>query len=494
MKRIITILLVFGLIGQAWAQPNHAEPENREVPVTLPVSTTLTLEQCIDLALQNQPSVRQSELQQQISDNAVEQTRRSQLPVVSGFSNQGINFGRNVDPYTNGITNAQIGTNSAGLGLNWTVFNGLQLKNTLAQQGLTAKAGQYDVAATKNVVSLNTLLAYLQLLSAQDLLATSEVQVAVSQRQMERTEKLVKSGITAPFNLYDAKSQLANDEMQRVQARTNLNTANLTLLQLLNLPATMPLQVTRLALDGQSGTAPMPFGATDAYQLYMQARTFMPEVLAADLRTEAARKGLDLAKGLAYPSVVLNANWGTSYSSAARRTVFGNEIIEQTTTGFVDVAGQPYPVKMLMPTSGTERIGYFGQLGNNQYKSMGVSVRIPVLNGLQVRYRTTDARLRQQVAESQAEGVRRGLRQAIDQAVNQWQNAYERYVALDQQVVVLGQSYKAAEARYNAGLLNAVDYNLAKSNLDRASVNLIQAQYETLLRAKVAGFYRNGTL
>lgn len=494
MKRIITILLVFGLIGRTWAQPNHTEPENREVPVTLPVSTTLTLEQCIELALQNQPSVRQSELQGQLADNAVEQTRRSQLPVVSGFSNQGINFGRNVDPYTNGITNAQIGTNSAGLGLNWMVFNGFQLKNTLVQQSLTAKVGQYDVAATKNAVSLNTLLAYLQLLSAQDLLAASDVQLTVSQRQVERTEKLVKSGTTAPFNLYDAKSQLASDEMQRVQARTNLNTANLTLLQLLNVPATTPLQVTRLALDGPSGNTLTQPGTTDGYQLYTSARTFMPEVLAADLRTEAARKGLDLAKGLAYPSVVLNANWGTSYSSAARRTVFGDEMIEQTTTGFVDVAGQAYPVKMLMPMSGAERIGYFGQLGNNQYKSIGVSIRIPILNGLQVRYRTTDARLRQQMAESQAEGVRRGLRQAIDQAVNQWQNAYERYAALDQQVVVLGQSYKAAEARYNAGLLNAVDYNLAKSNLDRASVNLIQARYETLLRAKVAEFYRNGRL
>lgn len=494
MKRIIASLLVLGLIGQAGAQPIHSELTAPEPTPTRPASTTLTLEQCIELALQNQPSVRQSELQQQIADNTVEQTRKSQLPVVSGFSNQGINFGRNVDPYTNGITNAQIGTNSAGLGLNWTVFNGFQLKNTLVQQGLAAKAGQYDVAATKNSVALNTLLAYLQVLSAQDLLAASELQMEVSRRQVERTEKLVKSGTTAPFNLYDARSQLANDDMQRVQARTNLNTANLTLLQVLNLPSTTPLQVTRLESDGPSGNRLPGPGTTDAYQLYTQARTFMPEVLAADLRTKAAQKGLDLARGLGYPVVAINANWGTSYSSAARRTMYGSDMIEQTTTGFVDVAGQAYPVKVLTPVSGTERIGYFGQLGNNQYKSVGVSIRIPIVNGLQVRYQTTSARLQQQLAESQAEGVRRGLRQAIDQAVNQWQNAYERYTALAQQVTVLEQSYKAAEARYNAGLLNAVDYNLSKSNLDRAAVNLIQARYETLLRAKVAEFYRNGTL
>jgi len=451
--------------------------------------TTLTLEQCMTLALENQPSLRQAVLQQQLADNAVEQTRRSQLPTLSASTNQGLNFGRNVDPYTNGITNAQITTNTAGLGASWTVFNGFQLKNTLAQQGLTAQATRYDVAATQNSIRLNTLLAYLQVLSNQDLLTASSLQVAVAQAQVERTEKLVKAGTTAPYNLYDAQSQLASDRMQSVQAQTNLKAATLTLLQVLNLPSTTRLEVVRLA-----GVAAAPAESADAYRIYTQARTLIPEVLAADLRTQAAQKGLDLAKGLAYPSVVLSAGWGTSYSSAARRSQYGNDLEEQTTTGFVDVAGQAYPVKVLTPVATSEAIPYFQQLNNNQYKSMGLSVRIPILNGFQVRYRSTGARLQQQLAESQAEGVRRNLRQSIDGAVNQLQNALDRYTAFEQQIAVLTQSYKAAEARYNAGLLNAVDYNLAKSNLDRAAINQIQAHYEVVLRQKVVEFYRNGSL
>ncbi|GAB3782284.1 TolC family protein [Spirosoma horti] len=486
MKHICLLLLALSLFNPAVAQgPLPSLPTSAE-----PRSTTLTLDQCLTLALENQPALRQSVLQKQVADNTAEQTRKSQLPVLSALTNQGMNFGRNIDPYTNGITNAQIATSNAGLGLNWTIFNGFQLKNTLLQQSLIAQASQFDVAAIKNNITLNTLLAYLQVLSAQDLLAASSVQVAVAQAQVERTEKLVKMGTVAPFNLYDAKSQLAIDDMQRVQAKTNLNAALLTLLQVLNLPATTPLELVRLS-DTMSSMQP---GLTDAHQLYGQARTFMPEVLAADLRTKAAQKGIDLAKGLAYPNVTLTANWGTSFSSAARQNVFGTDMIEQATTGFVDVAGQAYPVKVLAPTSATERIGYFHQLDNNQYKSVGISIRIPILNGFQVRYRTTNARLQQQLAESQAEGVRRNLRQAIDQAVNQLENAQDRYKALDQQVSVLGQSFKAAEARYNAGLLNAVDYNLAKSNVDRASVNLIQLHYETLLREKIVDFYRRGEL
>ena len=477
MKKLTGIIVLALLIcSAAWAQDQATQ-------------ATLTLEQCIAMALENQPTLRQSGLQQQMADNTVEQTRRAMLPTLSGVTNQGLNFGRNVDPYTNSITNAQITTNNAGLGLNWTVFNGFQLKNTLEQQRLTAQASQLDVAATKNAITLNTLLAYMQVLLAQDLLTVSESQADMARAQIERTEKLVKAGVIAPYNLHDAKSQLANDEMQRVQAQTNLKSAKLTLLQTLNLPATTDVQVVRLA-----GEMPTQSGDTDAYQLYSQARTFMPEVLAAELRTKAAQKNLDLAKGLGYPSVTLTANWGTSYSSAARRTVFGSELVEQTTAGFVEVAGQAYPVRIATPVTHDARIAYFRQLDNNQYKSLGVSIRIPILNGFQVKYRTTNARLQQQVAESQAEGVRRELRQNIDQAVNQWQNASERQQAFAQQVAALRQSLRAAEARYNAGQLNATEYNLAKSTLDRALVNEIQAKYEALLRAKVVAFYREGVL
>ncbi len=246
MNRFLYTALLTGWLGSAYAQPLPAVGQG---PATdEPTSVTMTLDQCIALAIDNQPSIRQAQLQQQLADNTVEQTRKSQLPVVSAFTNQGQNFGRNVDPYTNSITNAQIATSTLGVGANWTVFNGFQLKNTLAQQNLTAQASQFELAAAKNSILFNVLLAYLQVLTAQDLDRASVIQVQVSQALVDRTEKLVKAGTTAPYNVYDARSQLANDQIQRVQTETNRKTALLTLLQLLNLPAT-----TQLILDHIDG-------------------------------------------------------------------------------------------------------------------------------------------------------------------------------------------------------------------------------------------------
>jgi len=55
-------------------------------------------------------------------------------------------------------------------------------------------------------------------------------------------------------------------------------------------------------------------------------------------------------------------------------------------------------------------------------------------------------------------------------------------------------SFKAAEARLNAGAINAVEYNISKNNLDRSRASLIQAKYEDTFRTKILDFYQSKPL
>jgi len=62
------------------------------------------------------------------------------------------------------------------------------------------------------------------------------------------------------------------------------------------------------------------------------------------------------------------------------------------------------------------------------------------------------------------------------------------------QTNALERSFKAAESRYNAGSSTFVDYNLAKTNLERAKSNLIVAKYDYIFRIKILDFYQNKPL
>ena len=51
------------------------------------------------------------------------------------------------------------------------------------------------------------------------------------------------------------------------------------------------------------------------------------------------------------------------------------------------------------------------------------------------------------------------------------------------------EAFRSTENRFENGLVNPVEYNLAKSNLDKAASDLIQSKYLLIFREKVLDFY-----
>jgi len=213
------------------------------------------------------------------------------------------------------------------------------------------------------------------------------------------------------------------------------------------------------------------------------------------MRVKAAQKGVDIAKGLRAPVVTAFANANTSTTTAAEQVLVKQQIIEQE-AGYVNVGGVRYPVIAVLPTTttSTEKIGYFRQLKGNINTSLGLSVRIPIFNGYNAKFRTTGATIQQKQAEVQAENVRLRLRQDIEQAYVNMSNSAKKYSALGNQVRALEESFRASESRYNVGSLNSLDYSISKTNLDRARANQIQAKYDYIFRIKILDYYQNKPL
>jgi outer membrane protein len=68
--------------------------------------------------------------------------------------------------------------------------------------------------------------------------------------------------------------------------------------------------------------------------------------------------------------------------------------------------------------------------------------------------------------------------------------AFDRYKLLQSQVDAYIESYRIAKVRFVAGAITSVDFIIAKGNLDRAKVNLINARYDYLTRTKILDYYQ----
>lgn len=486
--RVVVALLVTANLSATYAQSTGSAIS----PGTGAVAPArVNLQQCIEIAQQNNIQIRQGRLTIANSELQLHQARLNQLPTAVFQGNQSINGGRSINPQSNEFVQQTINSSSFQLNTSATLYNGGVLRSTVKQNELALQAGQQELNATQNNVSLTIAQNYLNVLTGTEQLAVAQRQADVTRAQLDRTQRLVNAGSAPEANLYELRATLASNEVEIVTAQNTLDLAKVALLQAMNVPINQnfdvePISVPDPGLD--------PYTAT-VQQLYDVASTNLPEIKGADLRVKSANLGVQVAKGGLYPTLSLNGNLNTIYSSAAS-TVTPNGQSTQQTIGFITdpVTGTQIPINTSAPGYDRTGISYGTQLSNNFSQSVSLFLRVPIFQGNLSRNRITTAKIQQQNAELTALNTRLTLRQQIETAYTQVKAGANRYRATQAQVASLEKAFQVAESRLNAGAINATDYSIAKTNLDRARASLVQAKYDYVFRTKILDYYQNKPL
>ncbi len=450
----------------------------------------LSLQEAVNIALKNNISVKQSENQMLLSNLQLQQSKDNRLPSANGSINESFNFGRSLDPFTNTYIEKNINYNSLSLNANVTIFNGFLLKNTILQNDLLLKATQLDLQAMKENISLQVVVAYLNILNAQDILTISQSQTQITTLQIQRTEKLVQAGSLPQSNLLDLKAQLATEETTVINNQSTLELAKLSLIQLLNDKNITDVAVERISL-------PMPSTAQgyeeSASKIFEIAEKSQPSIKAADLRIQGAMKGIEIARAGFLPTISAGANLGANQSNAQK--LFRQDGTSSSNLGTVNVGGIDYPLIVTQPRfveDGT--VAYFQQLKNTANYGFGFNATIPIFSRFINKNRVAQAKIQKSNADLTAQQARQTLRQNIEQAYTNMNNAAKRYDALTIQVTAFEESFRAAESRFGAGAIDFVNYSLQKTNLDKARGNQIQAKYDFIFRTKILDYYQNKPL
>jgi len=448
----------------------------------------LTLKQCVETALANNFDVLQNGLQMKTAEIDWKQSKLNLLPDLNGSATHGSNQGRSIDPFTNSYINQNVNFASYGLSSSVLLFQGLAAQNTIKQNSLNYQASKMDWQQAKDNLTINIILAYLQVLNNSDILAQARNQVTFSQKQVERLEVLDRQGAIAPSILYDLRGQYASDQLSIINAQNSLDAAKISLYQLMNLPYDKNVELEKMNPGDLA-----PKYETTPEDIYQTALQQFAQVKAADLRTQSAASAVKAARGLLYPRLTLNGSANTNYSNAANQSIFINTT-DVTTTDYVTVNGTQYSVVQKQNNYSFKTIPYNKQLNNNLFTSVNLSLQIPIFNSFFQRNRVKQAKISLQNNELLAKTTKTQLQQSIELAYSNMVSAQERYKTLLDQVNSYEQSFKAAEVRFNAGLGTSVDYLTAKNNLDRANINLISAKYDYALRRKILDYYQGKQL
>ncbi len=452
----------------------------------------LSLQECINIAVENNLSVQRSQLNLETARVNYEQAKGQRYPTVNANGNFGYNWGRGIDPTTNQFTTQRINFNGLGANSSMPLIQGLQTTNTIRQNKLDVEASELDVEKAINDISLSISLTYLNVIFNKELLENSRFQLESSEQQLDRTKKLVESGALPVSNELQLVSQVATNEVNLITAENNLDLALLELKQALLLPPGDEIDI--VIPDIEIDQAEIE--ASSVAEIYNVAIANQPEIESADKRVQSANMGLAVSRGSVYPSVTLNGNVNTNYSDASKdRELLGFEFNGETEPTFLQTETGEDIIERGVDFQFSESTTPLAtQYQDNFRRSVSVGLVVPIFNGFNTRSNIQRSKINVQQAEISAVEQRNVLYQNIETAYRNALAAAKTFTASQRQVDALEETFRSIENQYNLGSSNFTDFQVASNNLFQARSDLSRAKYDFVFRQKVLDFYQGKPL
>ena len=269
------------------------------------------------------------------------------------------------------------------------------------------------------------------------------------------TNTFVERGIGDVLIAWENEALLAADEYKLTQSRNDLSLSLLALSQALNRTSAEGFDIVAPTFD--SLTVESMRHLRNPAEVLSYALDNRPRIQAERFRLEQALRAVRMSRAAYYPQITLTGGYGTNvYHSFA--------------TGAVNPA--------------------FGrQFRNNSTEYVGVAINIPIFNRMATRNSVRTAKLgvrSQQLVLTEAEQT---LQKEIETAYYQADAALLKYRSAEKALNSAQVAFRYEAEKYAAGRSTTFDYNDAKTRMQKAESDQIQAKYEFIFRTKILDFY-----
>ena len=466
-KSIIIALILFGVFAQAQKK--------------------WTLKECVAHALENNISVKQSELD-------LENAKIDQLTAIGNFlpslnASTGVNenTGLSFNPVTNNAQTTTFLSASGSVNVGYTLFDGLRNFRQIQRAKISKLSGEYRLSKMKDDISLLVATNYLQVLLNKANLEVLKSQNEVTKQQIKQTEQLVEVGTLPQGDLLEIKATDASEQQSIVNAENQIRIALISLAQVLLIKDYENFDVEDEGYGIFDSVSQMPVS-----EIISKAKENRSELKIAQQNLELAKKDLQITRGAYLPTLSAFFGYNTRYSDVSSFEQFVDPINPTITSpiGVVQSSGETV-VGTFANTSLVEVKAdpFIDQLSQNDGIAYGFQLNIPILNGFNTRASVKRNKLNLERSKYQLEQAELDLESTIYQAHVDAKGSLKAYEAASSALKSQELAYEYAKARYDEGLTNAFDFSQAKLRYDNSKINLNRAKYDYIFKLKVLELY-----
>lgn len=407
-----------------------------------------TLEECVDYAIENNISIKQSELDLKTSDVEKMEAIGRFLPTLSANATYSVNTGASINPVTNQFQNQTFKSFSAAANSGVTIFNGLANWKTLQRTKLNKIANTYRLDKMKDDIALSVANSYLQILFNKEQLKVLISQNSITKENLIRTQQLIDAGSLPAGDIYELQATDATQQQQIINTENTLLISKIGLCQMLLINDYATFDVSDEVID-----LPLNDLSNETQQTILaKAKESVNDIKIAISNVDIAKKDVSISRSSYLPTLSGFVGYNTRWS-------------ESTPFNFAD------------------------QLSLFDGTAVGLQLNVPILNGFATRGRVQRAKINEERSNYLLQQTELDLETKVYQAYNDVINAKKSYEAAQKTLEARSQAFSFSKERYEVGLLNSFDFSQSSIALDNAQSELLRAKYDYIFRTKILEFY-----
>jgi outer membrane protein len=392
----------------------------------------ISLTEAVRMAQENAPQAIEAEGVERTSKAARTSAIGAILPSANLTAGRVIQFGggqTRINQNGEQVAVTAAPTNSTGLSLNMTLFDGGQRLYALRTSKYDIAAAEANRVAVRYNVALQVKQQYYAVLAAIESRDAANLELAQAREQFRVSVAKVRAGVATRSDSLRGVIQVGNAQLALITAQSNKEAADAALTRIVG----SPVPVTADPASVQENMAALP----DSAQLAALA-LHGPAVEQAQATVDAAEESRKASKATYLPS--LSANYSRN-------------------------------------GSGTDAFG----LGNGPFNYNGrlsFSLSCPVFNNFQREEQVVRAKVAETNAQVALRDAQLGAQESLTQNIGALRGASQRVAIQVASVAAAEEDVRVQQQRYNIGASTLLDLVTSQAALATAEQALIQARYD----------------
>jgi outer membrane protein len=438
-----------------------------------PASTspdTLTLERCIQLAIENSFSVLRAKNTLELTGTALLQAYGQFLPdvrVSAGFTpfTASNSLQGQLNPFDSTLFFNLRG--SEGKSANYNISSSLNLFNGFSdiaglRRAMKQKdADTYSLTRAKQDIAFNVAQSYLQVLLNEELLRIARENLKSSQERLRQFQEQTRVGSRAIADLYQQQAQTANDELTVIQRENTLRNSKILLLRQIR----GDLEKDYVFAFPPSDTVILNVDAQNVSRLIESALATRADLKAREKAIEATLWAVRASEGNYLPTLSLNFNYGANAFTQDRLTI----------------DGQARPPARLPDFS--------RQLREQTSYNISLNLNWNIFDRFSRELQLQQAKINEKNAQLAFEELKLQVIGEVKQSLGDYNAAILQLEASEKGLISAKQAYETVAKRYEVGSANFVELITQQAALVQAQSNRAQALFNFTFQKKILEYY-----